>query len=121
MNYIDITQPSQTLKLNMNHEGGVFGNGVVFSIYKDGSDSVIIDFEADIVNKGYYQSIDLNSRLDLADLENETQYNIEGIDSDGNVVYRGKFQTTSKDILNYSINENKYTQKTNSTNYTILD
>ena len=121
MNYIDITQPNQTLKLNLNYNGGLVSNGITFYVYEDGSDSVVDDFTADILDGGYYQTINLSEVLDLAGLKDETQYNIKGVDPSEKVVYRGKFQTTSKDILDYSINENKYTQKINSTNYTILD
>jgi len=122
MNYIDITQPNQTLKLNINYNGELDSGNLEFIIYVDGSDSDVCVFAVDIVDFKYYQQITMPS--DIIDLLlNETQYNIEGVDVDDSdkVVYRGKFQTTSKDILDYSINENKYTQKINSTNYTILD
>ena len=121
MNYIDITQPNQTLKLNLNYNGDLVSNGITFYVYEDGSDSAVDDFAADILNGGYYQTINLSEVLDLAGLKDETQYNVKGVDPSEKVVYRGKFQTTSKDILDCSINENKYTHKINSTNYTILD
>ncbi len=119
MNYIDITKSNEILKFNINHEGR--GDGVVFYIYKEGSDSLVVDFSGEIIDKGYWQYIDLTSSLDLADLQDETQYSLVAIDANEKVVYRGKFQTTSKDISNYSINKNKYAQKTNTNDYTILD
>lgn len=116
MNYIDISQPSQTLSVNLNTNE----LSVNLSVYADGSDSLILNFDSSITAHNYYQTIEINS-TELIQLKDETQYNIAGVDSNNKVIYRGKFQTTSKDITNYSINENKYTQKTNSTNYTILD
>jgi len=116
MNYIDITQSSQTLNVNLNTNE----LNVDLSIYAEGSDSLVIGFNSNITSYNYYQTIEINS-TELTQLKDETQYNIVGVDSNNKVIYRGKFQTTSKDILDYSINENKYTQKINSNNYTILD
>lgn len=102
-----ITEESNNVSINL-------------SIYADGSDSLILNFDSSITAHNYYQTIEINS-TELTQLKDETQYNIVGVDSNNKVIYRGKFQTTSKDITNYSINENKYTQKINSNNYTILD
>ena len=123
MNYIDITQPNQTLKLNLNYNGDLTNNAIRFDVFQDGSDTRVDDFEANLIDNGYYQLIDLSAALDLAGLEDETQYNITGVDTADNdrVVYRGKFQTTSKDINNISVNEGQYIKKTTATNYTILD
>ena len=123
MNYIDITQPNQTLKLNLNYNGDLVSNAIEFRVFEDGSDTRVDDFEAILVDNGYYQLIDLSTVLDLAGLKDETQYNITGIDTANNnkVVYRGKFQTTSKDLNNLSVNEGQYIKKTTATNYTILD
>ena len=96
------------------------GVSINLSVYADGSDSLILNFDSSITSHNYYQAIEINS-TELTQLKDETQYNIVGVDSNNKVIYRGKFQTTSKDILDYSINENKYTQKINSNNYTILD
>ena len=96
------------------------GVSINLSVYADGSDSLILNFDSSITSHNYYQTIEINS-TELTQLKDETQYNIVGVDSNNKVIYRGKFQTTSKDILDYSINENKYTQKINSNNYTILD
>jgi len=123
MNYIDITQPNQTLKLNLNYNGDLTNNAIRFDVFQDGSDTKVDDFEANLIDNGYYQLIDLSVALDLAGLEDETQYNIIGVDTADNdrVVYRGKFQTTSKDLNNLSVNEGQYIKKTTATNYTILD
>lgn len=119
MNYIDITQSIQTLDININSDGSV--GDADFNIYRDGSDSLVIQHSSDITYHSYYSSIQFESEV-INVLTDETQYNIELIDTvENKVIYRGKFQTTSKDILDYSVNDNKYTQKTNSTNYTILD
>jgi len=123
MNYINITQPNQTLKLNLNYtiDSSDVGDDICFEVYEDGSDSLVAEWGGNISNSSYYQSVIMESDV-LAILKDEKQYTIKAVDStNNNVVYRGKFQTTSKDILDYSINENKYTQKINSTNYTILD
>jgi len=123
MNYINITQPNQTLKLNLNYtiDSSDVGDDICFEVYEDGSDSLVTEWSGNISNSSYYQSVIMESDV-LAILKDEKQYTIKAVDStNNNVVYRGKFQTTSKDILDYSINENKYTQKINSTNYTILD
>jgi len=123
MNYIDITQPNQTLKLNLNYNGDLTNNAIRFDVFQDGSDTRVDDFEANLIDNRYYQLIDLSVALDLAGLEDETQYNITGVDTADNdrVVYRGKFQTTSKDLNNLSVNEGQYIKKTTATNYTILD
>ena len=122
MNYIDITQPNQTLNINLNYSGLFVNSDLGFYIHKDGSDSEGEEFGCPVEDNGYYHTITIPSHI-IEALEDETQYNINAINyyDDDRIIYRGKFQTTSKDILDYSINENKYTQKTNSTNYTILD
>jgi len=123
MNYIDITQPNQTLKLNLNYNGDLTNNAIRFDVFQDGSDTKVDDFEANLIDNGYYQLINLSVALDLAGLEDENQYNIIGVDTADNdkVIYRGKFQTTSKDLNNLSVNEGQYIKKTTATNYTILD
>jgi|TARA_R110000787_G_scaffold238581_1_gene344814 hypothetical protein len=119
MNYIDITQSSQTLDINTNSDSNV--GDADFSIYKDGSDTLIIQHSSDITYHNYYSSIDFDEEV-LVVLKDETQYSIELVDTVNNkVIYRGKFQTTSKDINNLSINEGQYIKKTTATNYTILD
>jgi hypothetical protein len=116
MNYIDITQSSQTLNVNLNTNE----LNVDLSIYAEGSDSLVIGFNSNITSYSYYQTIEVSS-TELAQLKDETQYNIVGVDSNNKVIYRGKFQTTSKDLNNLSINEGQYIKKTTATNYTILD
>ena len=116
MNYIDITQSSQTFNVNLNTNE----LNVDLSIYAEGSDSLVIGFNSNITSYNYYQTIEVSS-TELAQLKDETQYNIVGVDSNNKVIYRGKFQTTSKDLNNLSINEGQYIKKTTATNYTILD
>ena len=109
--------------MNLNYNGDLTNNAIRFDVFQDGSDTRVDDFEANLIDNGYYQLIDLSVALDLAGLEDETQYNITGVDTADNdrVVYRGKFQTTSKDLNNLSVNEGQYIKKTTATNYTILD
>ena len=123
MNYIDITQPNQTLKLNLNHNVDLTSGAISerFRIFKDGSDTIIDSFSVVILDFKYYQQIELPTST-IALLKDETQYNVVG----GNIEtyeasYRGKFQTTSKDLNNLSVNEGQYIKKTTATNYTILD
>ena len=122
MNYIDITQPNQTLKLNLNYNGDLTSGDIEFIIFKDGSDEVVTQFSAvDIVDFKYYQEVEI-PQIHIDELIDETQYNVIGQDIESyNIVYRGKFQTTSKDLNNLSVNEGQYIKKTTATNYTILD
>ena len=125
MNYIDITTPSvQGLNININLDDVAATDNITWSVYADGNDTAIVAFDNELGNAQvtlhkYYHRLGVNTAA-LTGVEDETQYNLVGV-FNNKVVYRGKFQTTSKDILDYSINENKYTQKTNATNYTILD
>ena len=122
MNYIDITQPTHTLKVNVNYNGDLSEGEFLCEIYKDGSDTLVGDrFEAATFDFNYYQTIIFDNG-DIS-LEDNRQYNIILLDITSNlkVVYRGKFQTTSKDLNNLSINEGQYIKKTTATNYTILD
>jgi len=117
MNYIDITQPSQTLNINLKEDEP----DIDILIYKDGSDTLVIDSSSEVISRGYYQEIELDSAT-MGYLKDETQYNIVGINPiSGGVVYRGKFQTTLKDIQDYSVNENKYIPTNVANDYTILD
>ena len=122
MNYIDITQSTQTLRLNLNYNGDVGLSDIEVRAYKDGSDTKIFSMSAIVSEFKYYQKITITSEFLLL-LEDETQYSIEAVDYDDNdkVIYRGKFQTTSKDLNNLSVNEGQYIKKTTATNYTILD
>ena len=125
MNYIDISTPAiRNIYININLNDVAATGEIEWTIYADGNDTPINTFnndvgEATVTVFNYYHRLALNTSV-LANCKDETQYNLVGVFQD-NVVYRGKFQTTSKDIQDYSVNENKYTQKTNSTNYTILD
>ena len=122
MNYIDITQPNQTLKLNLNYNGDLTSGDIEFTIFKDGSDEAVTNFSAvDVVDFKYYQEVGI-PQIHIDKLIDETQYNVIGQDIEGyKIVYRGKFQTTSKDLNNLSVNEGQYIKKTTATNYTILD
>ena len=126
MNYIDITSEDvQTLQVNTNLD--VVSDPVTWTISKEGNDdsTEVIntpDGLNTLIDNGYNQTL----RLDLfgegisANFDNESQYTIEGL-SNGKVIYRGKLLTTSKDISNFSVNENKYKEKTSTNNYIILE
>ena len=125
MNYINLTKTDPTLNINLNYDfntdEGRNGDDIDFIIYKDGSDTEIGGWSGNLVDFKYHQ-VASPSASALRPLEDETQYNLVGINSnDDSVVYRGKFQTTQKNITDYSINKNVYVKKTTATNYTILD
>ena len=123
MNYIDITQPNQTLKLNLNYNGDLTGGDEIeFEVFKEGSDTSIgVFYIYSVLDLKYYQQIEVPTTT-IALLKDETQYNVVATETDDfKVVYRGKFQTTSKDLNNLSVNEGQYIKKTTATNYTILD
>lgn len=126
MNYIDISTPSiEILNININlTDISAEASLIQWSVYADGNDTVVTTFDNAIGNAqvtlgGYYQTLAVNTAI-LTDLKDETQYSLVG-ELFGNVVYRGKFQTTSKDINSLSVNEGQYIKKTTATNYTILD
>ena len=130
MNYIDINLGGvQALYLNVNvNDDLIVGDTGVFSIYKDGNSTAIASFSpftdsfATMTNYGYYNTLVVNfSEINYTTpIEDETQYLLESV-LNGKVVYRGKFQTTSKNLDSYSVNEGKYTEKITNNNYTILD
>ncbi len=129
MNYIDINSvEDQSLNININLEESISTTAtILWTIYKDGSDSPVAVLNnsqgyASVTDHKYYQKLSLDlSNLDFdEDLVDETQYTIEGL-YNGTLVYRGKFQTTSKDLNSYSINEGEYTKQTTNNNFTILD
>lgn len=125
MNYINITDANPTVNINLNYDfnldEGRNGDDIDFYIYKDGSDDRVAKWSGNVSIGAYYQKVGVSSSV-LPLLEDETQYSLVGINSDDNsVVYRGKFQTTQKDIKDYSINKDIYVKKTTATNYTILD
>ena len=127
MNYINITDANPTININLNYdinlEEGRNGDDIDFNVYKDGSDDRVTRWNNGIseVDFKYYQKVIVSSEA-LPFLEDETQYNLVGVNSvDDSVVYRGKFQTTQKDITDYSVNKDIYVKKTTATNYTILD
>ena len=127
MNYINITDANPTININLNYYfnelEGRNGDDIDFNVYKDGSDTEIGSWSGGVseVDFKYYQKVSVSSDTLLL-LEDETQYSLVGINTDDDsVAYRGKFQTTQKDITDYSVNKDIYVKKTTATNYTILD
>ena len=55
MNYIDITQSSQTLNVNLNTNE----LNVDLSIYAEGSDSLVVGLNSNITSYNYYQTIEV--------------------------------------------------------------
>ena len=125
MNYVNITDANPTIDIVLNYDlnelEGRNGDDIDFYVYKDGSDERISKWSGNVVSRSYYQRVGIGSDALLL-LEDETQYNIVGVNSeDDSIVYRGKLHTTQKDITDYSINKDVYVKKTTSNNYTILD
>ena len=115
MNYIDINSlDNQELILNINLDDSVAESVLIlWTIYKEGSDTPVAVIDNDggfavVTSHGYYHKLTLDlSELDFDEnLVDETQYTIEGL-YNGSVVYKGKFETTSKDISDYSVNNEK--------------
>ncbi len=126
MNYIDISTPAiRNIYININLDDIAATGDIQWTIYEDGNDTPINTFnndvgEATVTAFAYYHRLAILTSTVLADCKDETIYNLVG-EFQGKIVYRGKFQTTSKDLQDYSVNENKYTPKINPNNYTILD
>jgi len=126
MNYINIVGTQiQSLNININlTDQDAESSYILWSVYADGNDTVLAEFNnaqgnANVVAKKYYHELKIRT-LELSSLKDETQYSLVGV-LFGEVLYRGKFQTTQKSTLDYSINEDVYVQKTTATNYTILE
>ena len=129
MKYLDINSvDNQDLKININLDDSlVNGSLILWTIYKDGHDTPVAVFDntdgyAQATIHKYYHKLSLNLSELVFDenLIDETSYNLEGL-FNGTIVYKGKFQTTSKSLNNFSVNENKYVKQTTSNNYTILN
>lgn len=129
MNYIDINSlDAQELNMNINLDDySAISVLILWTIYKEGSDTpvAVIDNSggfAAVTSHGYHHklTLDLAQLVFDEDLVDETQYTIEGL-YNGSVVYKGKFQTTSKDISDYSVNTGKYVKQNTTNNYTILE
>ena len=134
MNYIDINEGGfQSLYINLNFESRSLTVYPSFTLnmYKDGNSTASATFSpyedgnaffAQDVDNAYYNKLVLNlDDAGFSDLEDETSYLLDCFDNNGKVIYRGKVQTTSRDLTNYSSSEAKYTQKVTNNNYTILE
>ena len=130
MNYIDITSTSeQLLQVNVNIDGlGATTETISWTITQEGNDDsleALISLPNGshyVTDHGYYQMLhlDLFGSGAADDMQDETQYTLEGV-ADGEVVYRGKFVTTSQSLSDYSVNDGQYTSFNSTNNYTILD
>ena len=140
MNYINISDEEVILKVNINYdfnlEEGRNGDDIDFYMYKDGLGIVITELRGNITVDGdvlewagnvelkpYYETVVISEDA-IEELENDTSYSllaVARINNKDKVVYRGKVHTTRQLLSEYSINKNKYKQKTNTNDYTILD
>jgi len=125
MNYIDTTLiGNQTLKVNTRVNGdSVNTDNIVWTLKMDGNDDSSVTFNTpnatDVISdRGYYQELSVD--FSGFDIQDNIHYVLEG-QKDSNTVYLGKVYVTSTDIANYTVNPSKYTTKTSTNNYTILD
>jgi len=128
MNYIDITSTGvQEMQLNVNLDGTLAESTLIeWTITQEGNDDSLITIETPdglnaVTDHGYYQTLtlDLYGAGITADMQDETQYTIEGSDQDG-VIYRGKFLTTTQSLDAYSVNDDDYTENNSTNNFVIL-
>ena len=141
MNYINITDANPTVNINLNYDfnelEGRDGDNVDFYIYKDGSGVVItkdsagniapegaeLEWTGNVEDNGYYQKVGISE--DVAEqLEDNEVYSLVAVVRINNkdvIAYNGKVQTTQQPLEDYSVNKNRYNQKTTTNNYTILD
>ena len=140
MNYVNITDANPTININLNYdinlEEGRNGDDIDFYLYKDGSGVTIVsdsgsisvdgeslEWAGNVVNFGYYQKVSPSVDL-IPFLKDESTYSLIAIASVGSedvIVYNGKVRTTQQPLADYSVNNNRYNQKTTTNNYTILD
>jgi hypothetical protein len=139
MNYINITDANPTVNINLNYdfnlEEGRNGDDIDFYLYKDGSGVVIasdsgnisvngdsLEWAGNVSDGRYYQKVSLGEAS--SQLEDNEVYSLVAVARINNkdvIVYRGKVQTTQQPLEDYSVNNNRYNQKTTTNNYTILD
>jgi hypothetical protein len=140
MNYINITDANPTVNINLNYdfnlEEGRNGDDIDFYLYKDGSGVVIasdsgnvsvdgdsLEWAGNVEDFGYYQKVGPSEDA-ISLLEDNEVYSLVAVARINNkdvIVYRGKVQTTQQPLEDYSVNNNRYNQKTTTNNYTILD
>jgi hypothetical protein len=132
MNYINILDENPTIYIAINYdfnlEEGRNGDDIDFFMYKDGSsvnlENVLqgesLEWSGNITIGKYYQKVAISQ--DIVDfLENGKTYSLIAIDGNDKIVYRGKVEVTDQNLLDYSVNKQKYKHQSNENNYTILD
>jgi len=141
MNYVNITDEKQTIKIVLNYDfnldEGLNGDDIDFYVYKDGSgvnvvedsngnisvDGDVLEWAGNVSISNYYQKVGFSEDVS-EQLEDEKIYSLVAvarINNKDKIVYRGKFQTTQQPLEDYSVNNSRYNQKTTTNNYTILD
>lgn len=127
MNYINgSSEGLEVLNINTNIDNAaVATQSIAWTLKRDGFDSDTIAFTSPSANFNmfefkYYQRLVCDFTEEGISLDNNVMYNIEGI-SEGSVIYKGKVFVTDQDTASYSVNNNKYTLKTSTNNYTILE
>ena len=140
MNYINITDANPTVNINLNYDfnelEGRNGDDIDFYLYKDGSGVVIVsdsgsmsvdgeslEWAGNVEDFGYYQKVGIGEDA-FSQLEDNEVYSLVAVVRINNkdvIAYNGKVQTTQQPLEDYSVNNNRYNQKTTTNNYTILD
>lgn len=123
MNYIDPTfTGTQLITINTKVDAD---ETIIWKLTKEGNSTEDLSFntpstDANLLENSYYQELAVEFTALNLTLVNETMYILKGT-VDNETVYIGKVYATEKDILNYSVNENKYTSNIDNNNFTILE
>jgi hypothetical protein len=81
-------------------------------IFTDDSTNEPVEIEIDsVTNKGYYQILNI-----VCELTENRFYNVE-LFNEGALIYRGKVFCTDQPIVNFSVNNGKYTSHATTNTY----
>ena len=125
MNYIDPTlEVAQILPINLRLDPAGLTT-VDWTLTEEGNDDVSFSFTSPSANfsftdMGYFQAFSCDFFAEGIDLSPERFYILRGA-YNGSTVYVGKIFVTEQDIESYSVNDAKYTPKSSTNNFVILD
>jgi len=102
---------------------------IEWTMTKDGDDDSSVSFTTPSTNfngvsSTYYHKLDLNFYAASIVLDNNTHYVLEGYyttEIKTTLIYSGKVFVTDTPYEDYSVNKDKYTEKTSTNNYLILE
>lgn len=125
MNYIDPTlEAAQILSINLRLKASGLTT-VAWTLTEEGNDDASFSFSSpsenfSITDMGYFEAFSCNFFAEGIDLLPERFYVLKGLFGD-EVVYVGKVFVTEQDTESYSVNKAKYTPKSSTNNFVILD